>query len=75
MHQSFYLLLPLALAATPVLAVEFLSQDVRRSATSAEERYRILIRVAVALTMLLVVSSFMTFLPEIGAIIAEYNQF
>lgn len=75
MNHSFYLLLPMALATTPVLAAEILTQDVKCPAASAEMRYRILMRVAVALTMLLVVSSFMTFDPEIGAIVAEYNQF
>ncbi|MBR0790012.1 hypothetical protein JQ631_13115 [Bradyrhizobium manausense] len=75
MHHSFYLFLPLALAATPVMALEVLTSDAKRSAIAAEARYRILIRVAGALTILLVVSSLMTFHPELGAIIAEYNQF
>ncbi|WP_271614462.1 hypothetical protein [Bradyrhizobium sp. CCBAU 51627] len=75
MHQSFYLLFQVALTFTPVMALEFLTSDVARSATSAEGRYPILVKVAVALAMLLVVLSLMKFHPEIGAIIAEYNQF
>ena len=73
MHHSFYLLFPLALAATPGMALEIL--DPKHSAPSAEARYRILIRIAVALTILLIVSSLMTFHPEIGAVLAEYNRF
>ena len=75
MNHSFYLILPLALATTPVLAAEILTQDVKCPAALAEMRYRILRRVAVALAMLLVVSSLMRFDPGLGAIIAEYNQF
>lgn len=75
MNHSFYLFLPVALATTPVLAAEILTQDVRCPAASAEMRYRILWRVALALTMLLVVSSLIRFDPGLGAIVAEYNQF
>lgn len=73
MHSSFYFLIPFALAATCDLAT--FPSHVQRSAISAETEFLVLTVVAVTLTILLVVSSLMTTHPEIGALIAEYNQF
>ena len=75
MHHSFYFLIPFALAATRDLAIAIAPSDAQRSGISAETEYRILTGVAVALTILLAISSLMTTHPEIGALIAEYNQF
>lgn len=73
MHSSFYFLIPVVLAATCDLAT--VPVHAQRSAISAETEFLVLAVVAVTLTVLLVVSSLMTTHPEIGTLIAEYNQF
>ena len=75
MHHPFYLLIPFALAAARSLAIEIAPPRVPFPAILAETEYRVLVGVAFALTMLLIVSSLMNSHPELGAIIAAYNQF
>lgn len=75
MHHSIYFLVPFALAATRDLAIGVAPPRVQRSVISPETEYRVLSPVTVALTMLLIGSSLMTTYPELGALIANYNQF
>ena len=75
MHHSIYFLIPFALAATRDLAIGVAPSRVKRSMISPETEYRVLSPVAIALTVLLIGSSLMTTHPELGALIANYNQF
>lgn len=75
MHHSIYFLLPFALAATRDLAIGVATSQVQPSVMSPEMEYRVLSPVAAALTMLLIGSGLMITHPELGALIANYNQF
>jgi len=71
------LLVPPVLAATRSLAfgIQARGEHVARSAISAETEYEMLVVVVFCLTGLLVSLCVMTGFPNLGAIVAEMNQF
>jgi hypothetical protein len=77
MSHPLFLLLPLVLAATRSLAVGIHSLDKssRRSSQFAEVEYEILLIVVFCLVGLLVTLNLIFRFPDLGAMVAEYNQF
>jgi hypothetical protein len=76
MRHPLFLLLPVVLAATRSLA--FGIQSPRKRGTQpkipVETEYEALLIVIFCLTALLISLSLMIRFPELGAVVAEYNQ-
>lgn len=77
MRYLLVLLLPLAVAATRSIAfgIQWPNSEDRRSTISTETEYQALVIVIFCLTGLLATLSLMIRFPDLGALIAEYNQF
>ena len=77
MRYALFLLLPFALAATRSLAFGIQSSGKlgARPTILAEAEYELLLIVIFFLSGLLVVLNLIFRFPDLGAVIAEYNQF
>jgi hypothetical protein len=77
MRHPLFLFLPFVLAATRslVLGVQSPGKLAVRSTIPSETEYEALLIVILCLTGLLISLSMMVRFPELGAVIAEYNQF
>lgn len=77
MRDPFFLLFPFVLAAARSLSFGIVSRGPSEEwrTISAETEYRFLMVAIFSLTGLLVTLGLMIRFPDLGAVIAEYNQF
>jgi hypothetical protein len=77
MRHPLFLLLPFVLAATRSLAfgIQSPGKPGARPTIPAEREYKVLLIVVFSLSGLLVALTLIFRFPELGAVIAEYNQF
>jgi len=76
MSHPLFLLLPFVLAATRSFAfgVQSPTEPGARPAMAAETEFRFLVIAILCLTGLLATLGLMIWFPDLGAVIAEYNQ-